>query len=182
MRQLRNNIAVKFKQDWCFYLYLCVFFYPFCSENLLKVPVAVYKEFRFLSESHCAGTDASSALHCRRGWYFFPRWCSLSDCIVRLVQNRPCEPYVSCSFSPPQMRVLVIGAAGRVAGYMLKQAAADGHEVFAMARNPDKIKFEHARVTRIKGDLNDATSVDAWCVPSFASASWPPPPALCPSA
>jgi nucleoside-diphosphate-sugar epimerase len=59
------------------------------------------------------------------------------------------------------MRILVFGGAGRVAGYLLREATAAGHEVVAVARRPEKIAFQHALVKTVRGDLDDAASVDA---------------------
>jgi uncharacterized protein YbjT (DUF2867 family) len=59
------------------------------------------------------------------------------------------------------MRIVIFGGAGRVAGYMLREATAAGHEVVAVARSPEKITFKHELVKPVRGDLNDAASVDA---------------------
>lgn len=60
------------------------------------------------------------------------------------------------------MRLLVIGAAGRIGGLCVQRAAAAGHDVFAFARTPAKIAIPAGdRVSHLQGDALVAESVDA---------------------
>jgi uncharacterized protein len=53
------------------------------------------------------------------------------------------------------MKVAVIGASGRGGSRIVDELAQRGHQVTAIARNPEKIKAQ-ANVTAVKGDLFDA--------------------------
>jgi putative NADH-flavin reductase len=65
------------------------------------------------------------------------------------------------------MKVLVIGAAGRIGGLCVQQALDAGHHVFALARNPAKISMPSStdRLEHLKGDALVAVDIDA----AFAS-------------
>jgi len=56
------------------------------------------------------------------------------------------------------MKIALIGASGFVGGALLKEAAARGHAVTALARNPDKIE-RAAGITAIKGDVIDTATL-----------------------
>jgi nucleoside-diphosphate-sugar epimerase len=58
------------------------------------------------------------------------------------------------------MRLAVFGATGGTGRLVVEQALAAGHEVTALARNPDKLGIEHARLKVVKGDIADAAKVE----------------------
>ena len=58
------------------------------------------------------------------------------------------------------MKILVTGASGFVGSHLSERLLKDGHEVFAIVRNPAKMKISHPHLHLIQGDLNDQTS--AW--------------------
>lgn len=66
------------------------------------------------------------------------------------------------------MRLLVLGAAGRIGGLCVARAAAAGHHVFALARNPAKIATppRDGSVTHLRGDALAEADVEA----AFAAA------------
>ena len=59
------------------------------------------------------------------------------------------------------MKVLVIGSTGGTGLHVVTKALAAGHEVTALARNPDAFPQKHARLRVVKGDVRDAASLDA---------------------
>jgi putative NADH-flavin reductase len=65
----------------------------------------------------------------------------------------------ACEVSP--WRVLIIGATGGTGRQLVSQALDRGHWVTAFARNPDRIRTRHARLTVARGDVLDYRSLDA---------------------
>jgi putative NADH-flavin reductase len=57
------------------------------------------------------------------------------------------------------MKLVVFGATGGTGRRIVDAALAAGHDVIAVARRPDAIATTHARLTVVKGDVLDATSV-----------------------
>ncbi len=51
------------------------------------------------------------------------------------------------------MKVLIIGATGRLGSSLVEYALEAGHEVTAFARNVEDIPFEHERLTTYQGDV-----------------------------
>lgn len=63
------------------------------------------------------------------------------------------------------MKLLILGASGRTGKFILEQALARGHQVVALARNPDSLAAQ-ANLTIIKGtptDANDLAIAAAGC-------------------
>lgn len=58
------------------------------------------------------------------------------------------------------MKVLIIGATGATGRALVAQALARGHEVTALARNPDRLAIRHEHLRVIQGDVLDPTAVD----------------------
>ena len=56
------------------------------------------------------------------------------------------------------MRIALFGGTGRVGGLMLHQLLEEGHEVVALARNPEKLQ-PHQRLTVIQGNAKDAQAI-----------------------
>lgn len=53
------------------------------------------------------------------------------------------------------MKILVTGASGFVGGHLIERLLKDGHEVFALVRNPKKLALEtHTHLHLVKGDLD----------------------------
>lgn len=59
------------------------------------------------------------------------------------------------------MRILVIGATGPTGQQIVEQGLAQGHEVTALVRNPDKFEIQHNSLQIVKGDILDPASLDA---------------------
>ena len=59
------------------------------------------------------------------------------------------------------MRLLVIGAAGRLGTCLVEQAIEHGHEPISFVRNPNNYGTSHTRLTLVKGDVLDAASVQS---------------------
>ena len=59
------------------------------------------------------------------------------------------------------MKIIVFGATGGTGREIVKQALERGHDVTAFVRNPDKVKMTHERLSIEKGNVMDASSVDA---------------------
>ena len=56
------------------------------------------------------------------------------------------------------MRVLILGATGRIGNLVLQRFVADGHEVVAVVRDPAKLP-ESSGVVAVAGDAEDATVI-----------------------
>jgi len=60
------------------------------------------------------------------------------------------------------IKIVIIGATARTANYMIPQALWRGHEVVALARRPHRVRHKpHPRLTIVKGDVYDQTSIEA---------------------
>ena len=59
------------------------------------------------------------------------------------------------------MRVMVVGATGRLGRHVVERALERGHEVTAFARNPAAVELEQDRLRTAKGDVLDAASLEA---------------------
>lgn len=59
------------------------------------------------------------------------------------------------------MRILVIGATGPTGQQIVEQGLAQGHEVTALVRNPNKFEMQHNSLQILKGDILDPASLDA---------------------
>jgi putative NADH-flavin reductase len=59
------------------------------------------------------------------------------------------------------MRLLIMGATGRLGRLLVDQALADGHDVTAFARDPAALDVAHPHLTVTRGDLTDVESVRA---------------------
>lgn len=59
------------------------------------------------------------------------------------------------------MKILILGATGKV-GRLITQLALDqGHAVLAFVREPNKLKLQHSQLTVISGDARDEAAVAA---------------------
>jgi uncharacterized protein YbjT (DUF2867 family) len=58
-------------------------------------------------------------------------------------------------------RLLIVGATGGTGRQLVGQALDRGHEVTALARNPDALAIQHPRLQVVRGDVLDFQSVDA---------------------
>ncbi len=56
------------------------------------------------------------------------------------------------------MRLVVFGATGGIGREVVSQALDQGHEVVAIARNPDGVGRAHERLQLVKADIMDASS------------------------
>ncbi|MEH2294437.1 NAD(P)-dependent oxidoreductase [Nostoc sp.] len=59
------------------------------------------------------------------------------------------------------MKILVIGATGPTGQQIVEQGLAQGHQVTALVRNPDKFEIQHNSLQIVKGDILDPASLDA---------------------
>lgn len=58
------------------------------------------------------------------------------------------------------MRLLIIGSTGGTGRELVDQALEHGHEVTALARNPEKLNVKHRHLHTMKGDVTDLQSVE----------------------
>ena len=58
-------------------------------------------------------------------------------------------------------RIAVLGASGYLGGYAVRRLVADGREVVAVLRDPDRGDALPAGVTRVRGDITDRASLSA---------------------
>ncbi len=61
------------------------------------------------------------------------------------------------------MKILVIGATGRLGREVMTQALSHGHRVVALARRPAVIALQHAHLAVVKGDVLYAPSLGPAC-------------------
>lgn len=57
------------------------------------------------------------------------------------------------------MKIALIGATGYVGSHLLKEALHRGHEVTAIARNPEKVTLENPQLTLAQGDAQNEDEV-----------------------
>lgn len=55
------------------------------------------------------------------------------------------------------MKILLLGATGKLGQQLLTQSLEKGHSVTALVRAPDKISIQHPQLTLVRGDALDAT-------------------------
>lgn len=58
-------------------------------------------------------------------------------------------------------RILIVGATGGTGRELVTQALDQGYQVTAFARNPAHLQVEHPRLTVVRGDVLDPSSLDA---------------------
>jgi uncharacterized protein YbjT (DUF2867 family) len=58
------------------------------------------------------------------------------------------------------MKISIIGASHGTGAEAVRMALDRGHDVTAIARNPDRLALAHAKLTRMKGDFLSRESVD----------------------
>ena len=70
---------------------------------------------------------------------------------------------LSSGRTPPQnpTRVLIVGATGGTGRQLVAQALERGFTVTALVRNPSRLPIDHPCLTVVRGDVLDATSVEA---------------------
>ena len=59
------------------------------------------------------------------------------------------------------MRILVVGATGETGQQIVEQSLAQGHNVTALVRQPDRFDMQHPSLQVVKGDVLDPASLDA---------------------
>jgi putative NADH-flavin reductase len=60
-----------------------------------------------------------------------------------------------------EMRLAVVGAAGRTGRLVVEQALVRGHQVRALARQPEKIGVRHGQLDSVSVDVRDAEALTA---------------------
>ncbi|MFJ7733654.1 NAD(P)-dependent oxidoreductase [Lysinibacillus sp. NPDC097231] len=58
------------------------------------------------------------------------------------------------------MRILVLGATGRVGSHIVSLALRDGHHVTALVRDPNKLKIGHANFHMMQGDVMEKQTIE----------------------
>ena len=59
------------------------------------------------------------------------------------------------------MQILVLGATGGTGRWLVTRALDQGHSVTALVRNPANLKFKHARLKVVKGDIGNQAALNA---------------------
>lgn len=57
------------------------------------------------------------------------------------------------------MNIFITGGTGFVGSHLIERLLKDNHQIFALVRNPEKVKIQHANLHLIKGDLD--TKIDS---------------------
>ena len=58
------------------------------------------------------------------------------------------------------MKILLLGATGRVGTALLEKMLQDGHEVVTLVRSPEKIMLDHPHLYIVQGDVLDAEALE----------------------
>ncbi len=58
------------------------------------------------------------------------------------------------------MKIAVFGGTGRTGIHVVTKALAEGHEVTALARTPEKMTIEDEKLSIVQGDVTDRAAVD----------------------
>jgi putative NADH-flavin reductase len=82
---------------------------------------------------------------------------------IALARNGHRTSVPSSGGAPPQnpTRVLIVGATGGTGRQLVAQALERGFTVTALVRNPSRLPVDHPRLTVVRGDVLDASSVEA---------------------
>ena len=59
------------------------------------------------------------------------------------------------------MKIIIFGATGSVGSKVVDTLLADGHDVTAFARHPDRLGTDHPALSRVAGDALDAAQITA---------------------
>lgn len=59
------------------------------------------------------------------------------------------------------MKLAIFGATGETGQILVERAVNESHQVSVLARNPDKLTFEHPDLTVYHGELDSEASIDA---------------------
>jgi putative NADH-flavin reductase/acetyl esterase/lipase len=59
----------------------------------------------------------------------------------------------------PALEIVVFGATGKVGTHVVQEALARGHRVTAVSRHPEQVETQHDRLSVVRGDLLDKSSV-----------------------
>ena len=86
---------------------------------------------------------------------------TLFGCASQGRQALPSASIDSASVAPRNVTIALLGATGLAGGYILEQALAQGYDVRALARTPEKLERYQERVTIIKGDALDSAALAA---------------------
>lgn len=72
------------------------------------------------------------------------------------------EPAVAVGIAEKkELTIALLGATGMVGGFVLAEALAQGYDVRALARTPQKLKALKNQITIIPGDARDPVAIDA---------------------
>lgn len=58
------------------------------------------------------------------------------------------------------MKLLILGATGRVGSHLVKNALQDNHHVTVLVRTPEKIQIEHHNLTVVQGNVLNKESIE----------------------
>ena len=85
----------------------------------------------------------------------------LSACVSHDRQTSPL-PAVDGGAAPKKnVTIALLGATGLVGGFILDRALAQGYDIRALARTPQKLERYEGRITIVKGDALDAAAIEA---------------------
>jgi len=59
------------------------------------------------------------------------------------------------------MNIVIVGATGKTGRQLVAQALERGHQVTAVARRPEAVDTRHERLTVVRGDFADQSSIEA---------------------
>ena len=85
----------------------------------------------------------------------------LSACVSHDRQTSPL-PAVDGGAAPKKnVTIALLGATGLVGGFILDRALAQGYDIRALARTPQKLERYEGRITIVKGDALDTAAIEA---------------------
>ena len=85
----------------------------------------------------------------------------LSACVSHDRQASPLPAVDGSAATKKNVTIALLGATGLAGGFILDQALAEGYDIRALARTPQKLERYEGRITIVKGDALDAAAIEA---------------------
>jgi len=85
----------------------------------------------------------------------------LSACVSHDRLASPLPAVDGSAATKKNVTIALLGATGLAGGFILDQALAEGYDIRALARTPQKLERYEGRITIVKGDALDTAAIDA---------------------
>jgi putative NADH-flavin reductase len=86
---------------------------------------------------------------------------ALSACVSQDRQEDSGPPVEGSTVPGKNITIAMLGATGMVGGFILQEALAQGYDIRALARTPQKLDTLKDRITIVPGDARDRSAIEA---------------------